>query len=122
MVRMVLRLRAQPPPDCRAMNRPVFFGGCGLMRSTATEIWSECLRILKDHSADAEVDTLLRPMQLTVEEGGFSLNGPNAFVTDMVFRKYADQIRWVLSQATGLPATSVSRDERCGIRIAFSLQ
>jgi chromosomal replication initiation ATPase DnaA len=92
------------------------------MQSTATEIWFECLKLLKERSADAAVDTWLRPMQLTVEEGGFSLNGPNAFVTDMVFKNYADQIRWALSQVANLSATSVSRDKCCGIRIAFTLQ
>ena len=98
------------------------FVGSMLVQSTANEIWSACLKILKAHGSDAAVDTWFRPMQFSVEDGGFLLNGPNAFITDVAFMKFADGIRWALSQATGQAAVTVSRDESCGIRISFRRQ
>ena len=92
------------------------------VQSKANDLWSACLKILKARSSDAAVDTWLRPMRPTVENDGFSLNGPNAFITDMAFMKFADDIRWALSQATGQAAVTVSRDESCGIRISFRRQ
>ncbi len=80
-------------------------------------VWPRCLERLEAELSAEEVQTWLKPLQVSPRGEGLALFAPNAFVVDTVRERYLGRIRELISHFAGLP-TPVSLEVGSLIREA----
>ena len=66
-------------------------------------LWSKCIARLEQSLSDQQLNTWIRPLQVSESAGELKLLAPNRFVLDWVKQHFFDQIRQILGEISAEP-------------------
>lgn len=74
----------------------------------STNVWQQCLNLLKEEFPIQQFNTWLRPLQAELKDKALILLAPNRFVVDWVKKNFFTRINELVSQLAGEAIISVS--------------
>ena len=79
-----------------------------LTQNPSSDIWSQCLDLLKEEYPPQQYNTWLRPLQVEMEGGNLVLLAPNRFVSEWVEKHFFQRIKELVAQMAINPTPLVS--------------